>query len=408
VGTASGALDVGGVAFGWAVLVFVVAAVLRAALNLAEGVMGEMTPERAAAVKAGRLEEHISTGNWIPTVAVGRSILHSVEIGAAAVLGAAVFGGVGTLVGVILQTGFAAVFESLARRSGARNADTLARVVAVGLGAAVTILPVWRLSRGRRNSSLNRQDNGDVEVEELRNVVDAARVEEVIDGEEHRIITSAMVLGDLMVKDIMVPWVEVVEVEPDSTVGEAVEVLVAHQLSRAPVVTERAVYVVNLKDLLTLERAGSGAAIAIAGARECQVVPGTKPVAKMMREMQADRQHLAAVADEYGELCGIVALEDCLEELVGEIEDEHDRGEAGIRLVKERTWEVNGSVQLRELRKTLGTDFVAVREGTIGGYIFDQLGRAVAVGDVVEVEAWRIEVLENLRRRIVKVRIQRI
>jgi CBS domain containing-hemolysin-like protein len=273
----------------------------------------------------------------------------------------------------------------------------------VGLALIVRALPLWRLTKGVRTKP--GATDGEVEVEELRNVVDTARVEAVIDREEHRIITAAMSLGELRIRDIMVPWVEVIEVPEAATVAEGVAVMLQHRVSRAPIVTGEVVYVANLKDLLLRERSGEAEAPARSGARSCPVVPGTKSVARMMQEMQAEQQHLAAVADEYGKLCGIISLEDCLEELVGEIEDEHDRGDAGIVQSGAGVWFVPGAMTLRDLRKELGMSLDG--GGTIGGFVFDQLGRSAVVGDVVESGGWRFEVTEMVRRRVVRIEMRR-
>lgn len=401
--------DINTVFMGWMLVAILAAAAARSVLNVAEGVLGEMSAERAAALTGGAetrgLGRVIREGKWGPTLTAGRSLLHSAEIGAAALLGVEVRVGGGAVVAVIIQTFLAAVAENAARRAGARHADGLAGKVGIGVDLATRMFPAWKVVGSWRHA---RGGLGDVEVEELRNVVDAARVDDVIDGEEHRIITSAMVLGDLMVKEVMVPWVEVIDIDEDASVGEAIEELLRHHLSRAPLATSGEVYVVNLKDLVVRERRGEGAEMAISGAKTCPVVPGTKPVVKMMREMQTDRQHLAAVADEYGELCGIVSLEDCLEELVGEIEDEHDKGELVVARGNGGTWVAGGSVPIRELRKYLGEGFLAGVDGTGGGHVFDRLGRPASAGDSVIVRGYELRVLEVHRRRIVKLEILRV
>jgi len=389
----------------YTMVVLVVAFVGRVLLNLAEGVMGEMTAERAAALGGGgsALESVLRENRWVATTAAVKSILHSAEVASAAIVGAGIAGGIGTVLGVVSQIILATMAESTARRVGAGRSDQLALSVGVGLALIVRALPLWRLTKGVRTKP--GATDGEVEVEELRNVVDTARVEAVIDREEHRIITAAMSLGELRIRDIMVPWVEVIEVPEAATVAEGVALMLQHRVSRAPIVTGEVVYVANLKDLLLRERSGEAEAPARSGARSCPVVPGTKSVARMMQEMQAEQQHLAAVADEYGKLCGIISLEDCLEELVGEIEDEHDRGDAGIVQSGAGVWFVPGAMTLRDLRKELGMSLDG--GGTIGGFVFDQLGRSAVVGDVVESGGWRFEVTEMVRRRVVRIEMRR-
>jgi CBS domain containing-hemolysin-like protein len=162
---------------------------------------------------------------------------------------------------------------------------------------------------------------------ELRDLVDLAEENEVIEPEERDMIASVFELGDTLVREVMVPRPDMVFIESTKTVDAAISLALRGGFSRIPVVGESVddvVGIVFLKDLVGREREGGGDGSVESVMRPPVLVPESKPADDLLREMQASRTHMAVVIDEYGGTAGLVTIEDILEEIVGEIVDEYD------------------------------------------------------------------------------------
>ncbi len=212
---------------------------------------------------------------------------------------------------------------------------------------------------------------------ELLGIVDEAVEHEVIDAEERELIESIIEFGDTVAREVMVPRPDIVTVEETATVTEALDAAIAHGYSRLPIEEQDGDDFVGLaytKDLIRLERDGRGEVPATDVARPVRYVPENKSVSNLMREMQAEKFHLAIVADEYGAITGLITLEDCLEELVGEIVDEYDNEEAPLQRLAESEYEIDGGMQISDVNDELETRVAGRRLGHIGGFIFGTLG----------------------------------
>jgi len=153
------------------------------------------------------------------------------------------------------------------------------------------------------------------------------------------------------------------------------------------------------------ERQGLGVQTVMTLVRQVRVIPENKPVARLMREMQAEKFHLAIVADEYGSIAGMVTLEDCLEELVGEIVDEHDTEDAEIEHLANGEYLVEGSVSVADINELLAVNIPDEEWDTVGGFIFGTLEHVPEVGESVLLDGWKFVAHEVDGRRIRKVRI---
>ena len=186
---------------------------------------------------------------------------------------------------------------------------------------------------------------------------------------------------------------------------------VEHQLSRLPVLRaddddqDDLVGVVYAKDLIAAERCGRGADSIKTALHAVEVVPEMKPVADLMRQMQQDKFHLAMVADEYGLLAGLVTLEDCLEELVGEISDEHDEDDTSVQRQPNGDLLVAGVTTIDKLNEILETEISTVDYDTIGGLVFGELGHVPEVGESVSLNelVFRVEELDGRRIQVIRI-----
>jgi CBS domain containing-hemolysin-like protein len=153
-------------------------------------------------------------------------------------------------------------------------------------------------------------------------------------------------------------------------------------------------------------RSGEGALTVDSLVRPAIVIPENKPVAKLMREMQREHFHMAIVADEYGSIVGLVTLEDCLEELVGEIVDEHDDEDPLVRQLSNGESLVDAGMAISEFNDHFRLNLDDDEFDTVGGYLFGTLEHVPVVGESIQVDGWRIVVEALEGRRITEVRLK--
>ncbi len=248
-----------------------------------------------------------------------------------------------------------------------------------------------------------------VSEQELLGIVQTAAHEGVVEPEEHMLIESVIEFGDTVAREIMVPRPDMVVVDFDATVTEALDVAIAKGVSRLPVLSEGdeddVIGLAYTKDLMRLEREGKGASPVREIVRLAIVVPENKPVSRLMREMQAQKFHLAFVADEYGAIAGLITLEDCLEELVGEIVDEHDTEDVEVERLSNGDYLVDGAMSVDDLNDLLELNLPDDDWDTIGGFLFGTLEHVPAVGESVDFAGWRFSAFEVEGRRVRRVAV---
>jgi putative hemolysin len=242
--------------------------------------------------------------------------------------------------------------------------------------------------------------------DELRALVDEAEGSGVIPQAQEELLHNVFDFADREARDIMIPALDVVWLDADLSADQALDRAVESPHGRYPVgrgSLDRLVGVVHLRDLIASVRSGENSAVGDL-ARDTLVVPETKDVGALLRELREQRQQLAVVIDEYGGTAGIVTLEDILEELVGEIEDEFDLPDDTINRIDDRTVEVAGSMTIDDFNETVGTDLPVGQFRTLAGLLLDRLGRQAKPGDVAEVDGVRLEVVEVDGLRITRLR----
>ena len=282
-----------------------------------------------------------------------------------------------------------------------------------GLAALAPLRWVLRLLIGLANMLVPgraRREGPSVSEDELLALAGVAAEAAVIDASERTLIESIIEFGDTIAREVMVPRTEMVSVGHDFRVDAAIEVAIAHGFSRLPAYGEGGVDdiagIIYAKDLMRAERDGKTEEPIAAMLRPARLVPETKKVAELLREMQTEQFHIAIVIDEYGGTAGLVTLEDVIEELVGEIQDEFDveeplvepAGRGGIRVhARMAVDEVNALLQ-GELPEDGDWD-------SVGGLVYHLLGHVPAEGEAVEVEGYRLAAEKVQGRRIGRVRV---
>jgi CBS domain containing-hemolysin-like protein len=250
-------------------------------------------------------------------------------------------------------------------------------------------------------------DSGD-----LQALIDVGEAEGILEEEEGELIHSIIEIGDTRVSEVMTPRPNIVALPETATVREARDVIIESKYSRLPVYRDQIDNVegiIYVRDLL--QRWADGKEDEKIGPliRSVYFVPETKPVAKLLEEMQKAHVQLSMVIDEYGGVCGLVTVEDILEEIVGEIEDEDIAGEElhEIREEGEGVYEVLGSTEIGKIERLFQMEIEADDFTTIAGLVINESGKVPATGEHLTFRGLEVEVLEADERRIARLRVKR-
>jgi putative hemolysin len=247
--------------------------------------------------------------------------------------------------------------------------------------------------------------------EDIRALVNVGAEQRVIEEQERELIHSVMEFGDTIVREVMKPRPEMVAVSIDDSPRRVLDVVIAEGYSKLPVYQESKddiVGVIHDRELLVALANGSLAHTSVRSLMRPAVhVPETKKISDLLREMQRDKFSLAIIVDEYGGTAGLVTMEDLLEEIVGEIRDEHDTDEQEpIAVVSECEAVVEAGTNIEDVNARLGTNLPTEDFETIGGYTVGLFGRLPKEGEEVDADAHtRLRVDRTRGRRILAVRI---
>ncbi|HVJ97328.1 MAG TPA: hemolysin family protein, partial [Acidimicrobiia bacterium] len=268
------------------------------------------------------------------------------------------------------------------------------------LGFVNTILPGKGLKQGPFVTEV-----------EIRQMADVAAEEAEIESEERELIHSIFEFGDTVVREVMLPRTDMLVVEANATVDEAIEMAITAGKSRLPAYEnshDNIVGLVFLKDLVARGAAGEGSEPVRQSLRPAHVVPESKRVAELLREMQKEKFHMAMVADEYGGTAGLVTMEDLLEEIVGEITDEYDADEPAVERLPNGALRVPGRTPIDEVNELLDVDLPDEEWDTVGGLVFNTLGHVPEEGECLQVDELEFCAERMQGPRIVSVVITRI
>lgn len=368
---------------------------------------------RRGATKLLRLVEHPE--RFLNPVLLLLLVCHLVAATLVGVLAQRLVGALG----VVLATAFEiivifVVAEAAPKTFALQRTDRAALITAPFVSAVAGFLPLRLLARGLialANAIMPGRGlpkGPYVSEQELLALADVAVEEAVIEQEERALIHSIIEFGDTVVREVMVPRPDMVCVEASVTVADAMEVAIAAGYSRLPVYDkgiDDIAGVLYAKDLMRAEREGREGEPVKGLLRPARFVPETKRVAELMREMQAEKFHLAIVVDEYGSTAGLATLEDLIEELVGEIVDEFDVEEPRIEPLPGGGVRVNARMAVDELNDLLHINLPQGDWDTVGGLVFNLLGHVAAEGESVSYDGRVLRAEKVQGRRIGRVRI---
>ncbi len=273
----------------------------------------------------------------------------------------------------------------------------------------MAILVAAVAARIEREETENRREAEEQEVTEdaVTALLEEGEAEGILEAEDRELIRNVVSFGDTLVREVMTPRTRILALPADATAAQAWEAFRESRHSRLPVyegTIDHVVGVLLLKDLL---QHPDQPELAVRGLlMQPFFVPESKPVQELLREMQRARRQLAVVVDEFGGMSGVVTVEDLLEEVVGEIRDEHE-SPADIVETAQGVFEVSGQVHVEDFAERFGLTFGRDGFDTVGGLLMSMLGRVPESGDEVVLDGFRLKVLQMDGARVLLVRVQR-
>ncbi len=261
------------------------------------------------------------------------------------------------------------------------------------------------------SSSETNQEGGVTETE-LISLVEAGQEEGFLEQEEQKMIVSIFRLGDTLVREIMIPRIDILALDVNTPIDQTMDAVQQSGHSRVPIYKDSVDNILGLlyaKDLLGIWREGKREISLSDHLRPAYFVPEAKKADELLAELQAKRIHMAIVVDEYGGVAGLVTLEDIVEEIVGEILDEYDQAEELVyQAINDDEYLFQGRIDLDDFNDIMGTQLPNSEADTLSGLIYSRIGRVPTAGDNVQIEGLQLTVEQVSGQRIRKVRAQRL
>ena len=348
------------------------------------------------------------------------SLLRVASLSAAVLSGAAlVIEGVGTDWAVVAAVSLAVLlFCGAVHIAAARVASTYGESIALRAGGVVRIL-AWALNPmlyaqaavGRKalSKTIRGHDSpAEMAPGDISLPLDSDG--EPLDEHEVRMIRGVVQLDKTTAREIMMPRVDMVAVDVDTPISELSEQMIKGGHSRIPVYRGDLDHIEGIayaRDVLRhlVDNAGSGPIPVESVTRPALFIPESKTLEELLTEFQERRVHMAILVDEYGGVSGLVTIEDLLEEIVGEIQDEFDVGEPEIQALGEGDFMMDARVSIDQLDELLGVSVEGDGFDTLGGFVYQRLGRIPSRGDQIEYDGLNIEVMSTVERRLIRLRV---
>lgn len=258
----------------------------------------------------------------------------------------------------------------------------------------------------------NNEDQADAVEEEILSIIEEGHEQGAIQPDEAELITNVFEFGDKEARDVMTPRQRMVCIEADMDMQESLEIMLANNYSRYPVFEEdvdNILGILHIKDAVAAYMQDARQNVREVVSEPFYIHP-TQKISKLFNDMQASKNHMAIVVDEYGQTEGIVAMEDILEVIVGDILDEHDEEEIDImKIAAGDGYIVKGSTNLEELEDLFDITFPEEDIDTVNGFMLYEYGRLPEAQDIIQIsyQGFLFEALEREDRMIKKVRIRK-
>lgn len=304
------------------------------------------------------------------------------------------------------------LFEFFVERRILRDPESWALRLSPLAGAiALVMRPILALPTRLSNLGGEPKQLVTITEDELRSFVDASQREGVLEKDERQMIFSIFEFGDTLVREIMVPRIDIFALDVETPIEKIGDALLESGYSRVPIYKDNIDNIVGLlyaKDLLKVWRTPGQIKSLRELLRPANFVPESKKLDDLLAEMQGGRIHIAIVVDEYGGVAGLVTMEDMMEEIVGEIQDEYDHGEE-LSFQKADNGDLifHGRINLNDFNEIMGSDLRSEDADTLGGFLFGRIGRVPKVGEKIEEDGMILTIEQIVGRRIRRVRAQK-
>jgi CBS domain containing-hemolysin-like protein len=304
-------------------------------------------------------------------------------------------------------------FEAVPRFLVASAEDRLLELFLPSYGLflvlSAPVLAVFRWSYARGLREREHEEEREASDEEIETFIDEAKEEGIIERDESELLRSVVEFGDIVVREIMTPRVDMVCLRKDATIQKLRNLIVTEKYSRIPIYKDRVDNIEGIviaKDLLSFSDEKYGAETFEPLIRPVIFVTESMKISELLNEFQRVKQKMAIVVDEHGGVSGLVTMEDLVEEIVGEIHDEYDSEEPKIMEIAPGEFLVSGDIKVGELEGLLGLELADEDFVTASGLVTFRLGHLPKKGEIIDVKGLAIEVVDVDQRRIQKLRIK--
>ncbi|HET6488232.1 MAG TPA: hemolysin family protein [Syntrophales bacterium] len=247
--------------------------------------------------------------------------------------------------------------------------------------------------------------------EEIQSIIDEGEQKGLIDERSGEMIQSILEFRDTVAREVMIPRTEIVAVPRDAPAAEIIDQVALHGYTRMPVYdgsVDNIIGILNVKDLLRLCLKPIDEADLMPLLRKPYYIPETKNIHLLLHELKDQRQHMAIVIDEYGGTAGLVTLEDLIEEIVGEIRDEHDADETGFTDLPDGSVLADSRIEIEKIEERFSVTLPKGKYETLAGFILHLIRKIPLTGDVIRHDALEMVIASADERSIKKVKIRRL
>jgi len=369
--------------------------------------------EQGSATAAAYLEAFRHPERVLSTAMMGVTVAHIVAASATTWSLLPTLGGLAPVVVTLILTPVMLVFGEIIPKAVARAWATslILRLYRPLIWTSVVLMPFVAFANlvvglTLRLYGVRQADTrAFVSREELKALLQMEPGEAEVTTQEAELIDNIFDLGDTTVREVMVPLVEVAMLPDSASPQDAIALIQERGFSRLPIYRQRETNIVGIVAAMDLLSRGAEAATLDELKRPPYYVPETKRIDDLLREMQRSRAHMAVVVDEYGGSTGVVTLEDILEQIVGEIHDEHERAPASAERLPDGSYRVAARTNIDELNEAFDWTLPKQDYETVAGLVLATLGRVPRAGEMFQIPGYTLTVLEADTRRVTTVKI---
>lgn len=354
----------------------------------------------------------------LSTILVGNNVVNIASASVATVLFTKLVGQhYGAAVSTVVMTILVLIFGEVLPKSFAKaNAEKLSLIMSKPLYFCIVILKPIVAIFVKLTEFAKRLSKAEVEPsvteEELKYIIESIEEEGVLEQKESELVRSALEFDDITVKEILTPRVDIVAVEINDSIDEAIELIKENGYSRMPVYEksiDKVVGIVRARDIMLAKLSGKDLKIKDM-LKQCLFIHKNMNISQLLNAFQEKNMHVAIVSDDYGGTMGLVTMEDVLEELVGDIWDEYDEVIEEFVQISDNEYEISGNLDIYEMleRLDISEKGFDCDYSTVGGWVIENLEKIPIKGDKFTFRNLDVTVTEVLEQRVVKIKVKLI